>query len=123
MNAKPASTAKAPIVAASPIPAFAPLLKPVSLWAVADGEKVLEDVGVTKIEDVAGLEVDEEDVIVEENELEVELDVELVDSENVLAATTFVFDVNVTPTGSSTATFPFGSSATSWAWHATGKIP
>ena len=91
---------------------------------------MFEDVGLEETDDVTELkfkvddegtfEDDELDIvlevveeeIVEDEELDVKL--ELADSENVLAAT-FVLDVKVTPTGSSTAVFPFGSSATSWA--------
>ena len=47
-------------------------------------------------------------------EEEIDGDGELAEDENVFAAT-FVLDVDVTPTGSSTPILPFGSSATSWA--------
>jgi hypothetical protein len=103
------SRATAPIVAPIPIPAFAPLLKLVLLLFVGDGVEVFEDVELVEEVMELVLELDAEDVVEDE-----ELDVELVDEENVFAST-LVLDVNVTPTGSSVPTLPFGSSATSCA--------
>lgn len=124
MNAIAPRMAITPTVAPIPIPAFTTplslaLLLPALVPAVGDGIKVVEDVRLWEEDDEEiiklKLEIDDKEDIVEE------LDVELVDEENVLASS-FVLDVNVTPTGSSVPTFPFGSSATSWAWQATGKV-
>ena len=127
MHAIAPRIANATTVTPIPMPALAPMLNPGLLLVdllspVATGVEVFDEAGLAEesgdeeaAELVVMVTVNEEDVV-EDNDPDVEalVDVELADDENVFAST-FGLDVKVTPTGSSCATFPFGSSATSWA--------